>query len=178
MNISEDYNECHQRKETCKFIYIQKSITIVKFFLIQNTGHFAESKTVSVTLLYSNGETLYVTRFSWTFWIWLFCTKSMTLCVIWRCYIQKDWHFVKSKKICIMFKYKNTDTLRYHILLNFCNWQRAMDIFICKKQCFCVTLIFSKMDALSVMFLNTKRLTLCVTFSIYKKNALCLTFYM
>ena len=83
----------------------QKAKKIAKRFYIQKARHFSKNKTISVTFLYTKSNTLDVTGFSWNFWCWHSYTKSMTLCVTWRLYIQKSRHFAKIKTICYTFLY-------------------------------------------------------------------------
>ena len=62
----------------------------------------------------TKNHTLDVTVFSWYFWRWHLYTKSMTLCVIWRFYIQKARHFAKRKTIWIMFLYSKIRQFALH----------------------------------------------------------------
>ena len=87
-----------QRKMRNVFIYkmpdtLKKAIQFPLRSYIQKSIHFTLS------------------AFSWKCWSWHFYTKSMTLCVTCRFYIQKARHFAKSKTICVTFLYPKILTL-------------------------------------------------------------------
>ena len=85
-------------------------------------------------VLYTKSNTLDVTGFSWKFWTRHLYTKSMTLFVTWRFYIQKARHFAKSKTICDrFFKQKSGTFALRNFLLNFWNLRRGWDIYSLKK---------------------------------------------
>ena len=77
-------------------------------------------------LLHPKSHTLDVTGFSWNFWGWHLYTKTMTLCVMWSFYIQKDRHFTKSKTICDTFYIQKFGTFALRdFSLNFWNLRRG-----------------------------------------------------
>ena len=56
--MNEDYNNFHQQKTTCTFLYIQKAKKCMTFY-IQKNRHFEKSKTISFTFfIYINPDTL------------------------------------------------------------------------------------------------------------------------
>ena len=58
LHINEDYNEYHQKKTTCTFIYAQKAKQILKHLYVYKARHFAKSKTMTlyVTFLYAKNN--------------------------------------------------------------------------------------------------------------------------
>ena len=52
-----------QRKPTCTFIYIYKAKELQNVYIYTKARHFAKSKTISVTFLFTKIWTLYVTQF-------------------------------------------------------------------------------------------------------------------
>ena len=124
-------------------VHTQKEKNAKRFY-IQKSRHFSKSWTISVTFLYTKSHTLDGKRFSWNFWSCHLYTKSMTLCVTWRFYIQKDRHFAKRKTICDTFLYPKIRHLCVtRFLLNFWNLRRGWDI--CgKKNVLCVTFLYWK----------------------------------
>ena len=110
LTVNENYNDCHQWKRMRTFLYIPKAKILWSVFIIQKSRHFAKSKTISITCLFTKCRTLYDTRFSWNFWISRLFTRSMTLCVTWRFYILKTLHFEKIKTIFHIFLYTKIRT--------------------------------------------------------------------
>ena len=96
----------------------------------------------------------------------IFHTKSMTLCVTWRFYIQKARHFAKSETICNMFLY--TKIRHYSVTQFFIEFLKFAEggghLFTKNNNVLCVTFLYWKNNALCVTLLYTKSLTLCVTF--------------
>ena len=83
-----------------------KSKKIAKRFYMKKAWHFSKSYIYNfLFVLYTKSRTLDVTGFSWNFWSWHLFTKSMTLCVTSRFYIQKARQLAKSKIICDTFLY-------------------------------------------------------------------------
>ena len=60
--INVNYNDYHQQNTMCTFLYLQKTKNCQTFY-IQKSRHFAKSKIISVTFLYTKIKTLHVTRF-------------------------------------------------------------------------------------------------------------------
>ena len=119
---------------------------------------------------------LYVTRFSWNIWFWHLYTKSRTLCVTWRFYIQKARHFAKKKTICVTFLYQNPHTFRYAIFdwIFQIRWGWTA-IFICSKKNF-HNIFISKNQHTLLNDLSKKKLIICVTFLYVENNSFCVTF--
>ena len=159
------------------FIYT-KSKKVVKRFYIQKSGHFTQSKTISVTFLYTKIETLYVTQFFMEILkLTILYKKHDTLHYVTFLYTKIQTLSKKQDNLRSVFIYKNTDTLRYAIF----HW--IFEIgggggggYMQKNNALCITFLYVKNSALSVTFLHTKSLTLCVTFLCAKNNALCFTF--
>ena len=110
-------------------------------------------------------DTLDVTGFLWNFWSCHLYTKSMTLCVTWRVYIQKARHFAKSKTICDTFLYQK---IRHfcvtRFFIEFLKFAEGGGHLFIKKNVLCMTFLYLKINALCVTLLYTKSLILCVTF--------------
>ena len=127
--MNDNYDECKKNFE--RFLYT-KSPTLFK--KLDNSRH----------VFYTKSHTLDVTGFSWNFWIWHLCSKSMTLCVAWRFYISIARHFAKARQFAIRFYIKKSGTFALRgFSLNFWNLHRWVyykiqctlrDIFILKKQ--------------------------------------------
>ena len=88
----------------------------------------------------------------------------MTLCVMWRFYIQKDIHFAKTKTICDTFLY----TKIQHF--SFCGFYCFFEIcgeggYLLKKQCTLRDIfILKKQCTLRYVDIYTKYKTLCAKF--------------
>ena len=102
-----DYNDYHQRKTTCTFIYAvyPRRGEIAKGFYIQKARHFAKSKTICDTFLYIKSLTLCVTRF-----FIKFLKLAEGGCI---------FIFEKQCTLCYIFKRKKQCTLRYVLYLKF-----------------------------------------------------------
>ena len=135
LTVNENYNDCHQWKRMRTFLYIPKAKILWSVFIIQKSRHFAKSKTISITCLFTKCRTLYDTRFSWNFWISRLFTRSMTLCVTWRfLYFKKRFTSKKSRQFSIYFYIQKSGHFALRdFLLNLWNWRRGGEIFISKK---------------------------------------------
>ena len=72
-------NECHQRKTTRTFLYIQKVKNTGKRFYIQKAGHFSKSKTIAVTVLYTKCKnTLCYAIFHENFEFGIYCMDEVS----------------------------------------------------------------------------------------------------
>ena len=91
------------------------------FILIQKSRHFAKSKIISVTFLFTKSQKLYVTQFLIHFFKLEFI------------YIQKAWHFVLRD----VFIYKKPDTSQK-------SRQFALRFFYTKSLTLCFTQFFMK----------------------------------
>ena len=172
LHINVNNNEPNSEIQRASFYIYKKQKKCKTFIYIRKSRHFAKSKTVCVTLLFTKYQTLYVSQFFMKFLkLGFLYTKNMTLCVTWSFYIQKTRHFKKSKIICVKFLiYKNSDTLRYAIFHGMFviggggrgafSWKKNNSLF--------VKFLYAKNIALSVTFLYTKSQTLCVTCNIQK----------
>ena len=63
---------------------------------------FKKQDNFRYTFIYKKARHFTLRDFLWKFWSWHLDTKSMTLCVTWRFYIQKARYFGKSKTICVI----------------------------------------------------------------------------
>ena len=138
---------------------------------------FQKARQFPFRFIFKKQYTLRYGIFHEIFWSWHLYSKSMTLCVTWRFYIQNGRHFAKSKTIWDTFLY----TKIWHLALrdfslNFWNLRRGWDIYVLKKQCTLRDILYWKNNALCFTLLYTKSLTLCVTFQYPKNSALFVTF--
>ena len=102
--MNENYDDCHHRKTTRTFIYTISKKSCETFLYTKRQTLFKKLDNFRYVFIYKKRYSD-VTGFSWNFWSWHLYSKSMTLCVTWRLYIQKVWHFAKSKTICDTFLY-------------------------------------------------------------------------
>ena len=133
------------RKRQRSRIYIYKKLKKLRnvYIYIQKSRHFAKSKAICVTFLFTKSQTLYVTRF-----FMKFLKLAFT-------YIQKAWHFALRD----IFIYKNPDTLKEAR-------QFALRFFIYKKHDTLryVTFLYAKSSTL-----RKKARQFALHFLIYKK---------
>ena len=102
-------------------------------------------------------------------------TKSMTLCVICRFYIQKYRHFKKIKTVCVTVIYiqKSWHFVLRNFSWNFWYWRKGgggifinknnalcVQILYAKKCIFCYVLIYKKPDTLRHICISKKQYTL------------------
>ena len=130
------------------FIYT-KSKKTPNVFIYKNPDNLKKARQFPLRIYIHNARHLRLRDFLWKFWSWHLYTKSMTLCVTWRFYIEKPWYFAKSKIICVTFLYKKIRTLyvtqffveflklaeeggNFYLPKKQCNLRY---IFTCKKQC-------------------------------------------
>ena len=174
--MNENYNNCHHKKTTCMFIYIQKAKKCETFLYkkpdtFQKTGQFPSRFYIQKSRHFTlrNFYEIFEAGF----------------------YIQKSRHFA----LCDVFIYKNTDTSqkarkfssRFYIQkyrdcalrnfsLDFWNCRRGEGaflyakkitlhyIFICKNDSFCITFLYTKIQKLCVTLLYAKKCTLHYVF--------------
>ena len=163
MNLN--YNDYHQQKTTCMFIYIHKKVGIVKRFYLKNPDSFQKVGQVALHFYIQKARHLKLCNFSWNF--------EIVIC------IQKPWHFLLRD----VFIYKKPDTsqktrqfaLRFYMpktwhfaLHNFSwnvwNWR----IFIWKKKYFALYFYIQKQCTLRYVFIYKNSDTLRYIFN-YKK---------
>ena len=115
--------------------------------LIQTTRHFT------------------LCKFLWKCWSWNLYTKSMTLCITWRFYIQKPTYFFKNDNLRYVFIYKfwtlYVSRFFYWIFV-IRGW--GGEIFICKKLCTFNYIFMQKQYTLRYVFVYKKSDTLCNIF--------------
>ena len=107
-----------------------KSKKIAKSFYIQKPGHFAKSKTISVTFLYTGSKKLYFTQFLMKLLRSAFNFKKHdTLRYVMFLYTKSRTFRKKQDNLhCVLY------TKSGH-LLNFFNWRRWGELFIYKNEC-------------------------------------------
>ena len=153
-------------------IYRKQNILWNVHTYIQRARHFAKSKNICVTFLFTKIQTLYVTQYFMKY-IYIYI---MTRCVTWGFYIQKAKHSEKSKTICVtFFNTKNLTLCVTQFFMEFLKLaegeghfykQKIMQFalhFVCKKQYTAhYVFIYKNLDTLRHIF-------------IFKKNALSVT---
>ena len=149
--MNEDYDDSHHWKTTRTFIYT-KSKKLRNVLIYKKPDTFQKARQFPLRFYIQKALHLTLRDFHEFFEVGIY-TKSMTLCVTWRFYIQKSGHFAKSKTIC--------DTFLYTKIRHFCVTQFFIDF-----------LKFA--DGGGHLFIK-KNNVLCVTFSYWKNNALCVT---
>ena len=153
-------------QRACLYIY-KKQKNANRFKDMQKSRHFAKSKTIYNTFLFTKGQTLYVTQFSMQFLKLVFI------------YTQKAWNFALREG----FIYKNPVTSKNQDNLR-CICLYTKSLTRCFMQFFMESLklaeggghFIDKKKALWATFLYTKSQLICVTFLFVKNNALCVTF--
>ena len=125
---------------------------------IQKSRHFAKSKTICVTFLYTKSETLYVTQFFMKILKLEFTYKKHdTLRYVAVLYTKMQTLSKKLDNFCYVFIYKKSDTLRYAIFHGIFEIGGGGRAFLYEKNnALCVTFLYSKNNALCVTFLYTK----------------------
>ena len=100
-------NDSHPWKKTCTFLYTQKEKNYETFLSICKKPDIFQKERQFALRFYSQKSRLFTLRdFRETCEIGIYIyTKSMTLCVTRRFYIQKSIHFKNSKSICVTFLY-------------------------------------------------------------------------
>ena len=103
--------------------------------------------------------------------------QSMTLCVMWRFYIQKSRHFAKSKTIWVIFL-NIQKRMKFCVTRFFIDLLKLAGIFINKKQCTLHYIFFCKKQCtFRYVFIYKNPDTLRHIF-ICKINALWVTFFI
>ena len=150
--MNENYDDCHHRKKTRKFIYT-KSNFFAKCFYIQKARHFSKSWTISVKFLYIESYTFHVTGFF---------MKILRLAFIYKKHDTLRYvTFLYTKSQTLR---KKQDNLRY--------------VLYTKIRQFCVTrffIEFLKFAEGGGTFIDLKNNILCVTSLYTQNNALCVT---
>ena len=101
----------NERQRARLYIYIKQN-KMRNVIYIQISRHFVNSKTICVAFLFTKAWHFTLRNFHEFFEIGIYIyTKSMTLFVTWRFYIQKYTHFEKFKTIWITFFYTKSLTL-------------------------------------------------------------------
>ena len=138
--------------------------------------HFAKSKTICITFLYTKIQTLYVARFFMKILkLALIYKQHDTLRYVTYTYT-KSRDFSKSKTIWVTVLYTKILTLCVtRFLMEFLKLAEGGGGLYPKKNVLCFTFLYAKNNTLCDTFLY-KIQTLCVTFSYAKNNALCVTF--
>ena len=121
IHINENYNDFHQQNTMCTFLYIQKTKQIAKrLYTYKNPDTSQKSRQFLLRCYIQKARHFTLRDFPWKFWSWYLYTKNMTLCVTWRFYTQKIQTLRKKHdNLRYVFKYKNPDTLRYAIFMEF-----------------------------------------------------------
>ena len=101
-----------------------------------------------------------------------YSTKSMTLCVTWRFYLQNSDTSKKQDNVRYVFYIQKA----WHFCVTQFSWYFEIvgrgGHFYIFKDALCVSFLYAKNNALSVTSLYTKVLTLCVKFLYLKKCTL------
>ena len=95
--INENYIHWHYRKTKCTFLYTQKTKKLPNDFIHKKLDTFQKTRQFLLRT--------FPTGFFMKFLSCHLYTKSMTLSVTWRFYIQTSIHFAKTKTICVLFLY-------------------------------------------------------------------------
>ena len=90
---------------------IHKAKTIVKYFIYKKPDTLQKARQFLLRFYIQKSWRFTLRNLSWKLWSWRLYTKSMTLCVTRRFYIQKSGHLVKNKTICVTFLYTKIRTL-------------------------------------------------------------------
>ena len=123
-------------RHRARYYIFKKRKKLQNVFTYQNIDTSQKARQFPLRFYMQKESYFYLRGFSWKFWIWYLYTKNVTLWVTWPFYIQKEWHFAKSKTICAAFFYTKARTLCVtQFSLNFWNLWRGGDIFKSKKQC-------------------------------------------
>ena len=152
------------------FIYTRGQNKLQNVFTYKKPDTLQKTQTICVTFLYKKSQSLYVTQFFMKILKLYFYTKSTTLCVRWRFYIQKYRHLAKSKTICVTFFYTKSLTLWSYAIFHWIfeiggvGWGAVL---YAKKQC-----------ALRYIFISIKKCTFALHFYIQKFRHFAVHFYM
>ena len=102
--IYEKYNNCHNRKRMCTYLYIYKkqkklpNVFIHKLiYTSQKSGHFP------LCFYVQNNIHFTLRNFSWNFWSCHLYTKILTLCVTWRFIYRNTSTSQKARKFAFCF---------------------------------------------------------------------------
>ena len=107
----------------------KKQKNIVKRFIYKNPDTFQKARQFPLRFYIQKAIHLTLRDFHEISEVGIY-TKSMTLCVTWRFYIQKARHFAKSKTICDTFYIQKSGTFALRdFLLNFWNLRRGRGIY-------------------------------------------------
>ena len=122
--MNENYDDFHHRKTRRTFIYT-KSKKLGNILYTNSPTLFTKLDNFRYVFIFKKPYTWRSGIFM-NFWSWHLYTKSMTLCVMWRFYIQKARHFARSKTICDTFLYTKSGTFALrNFSLNFWNLRRG-----------------------------------------------------
>ena len=127
MNVN--YNDYHQQTTTCTFYIYKKQKYFRNVYIYTRIQTlFKKQDNLRYDFIHKNPDTLRYAIFHEFFEIGIYIdTKSMTLCVTWRFYIQEARYIEKIRTICVTFF---TIQKEWHFTLrnfswNFLNWRRG-----------------------------------------------------
>ena len=165
-------------RQRARFYIYKKQIKLLNVFIYKNGDTFQKAVQFPFCFYIQKARHFTLSDISWNFWSWHLITKSMTLCVTGRFYIQKARYFAKSKTICVTFLCSKIRTLCItRFFIEFLKFAEGGGIFKCKKQCTLSYIFMLKNNALCVTFYIQKiRHDISVTFLFAKNTALCVTF--
>ena len=124
-------------------------------FIHRNPDSLQKARQFPLRLYIQKASHFTLRNFSWKFWSWHLYTKSMTLCVTWHVYMQKSRTLRKKKdKLRYVFIYKNPNTLRYAIFVEFFKLAERKGHFYMQKKKLCALHFCFFLNVLPFLYLN------------------------
>ena len=164
MYINEKLQWLPSAKDNMHVLYKKKAKNIAQRFYIQKARHFATSKTIYVTFLYTKSFVLYVSQFFMNILNLAFiCKKRDTLHYVTFLYTKIQTLRKMKDNLRYAFIYKDPDTLRYAIFHWIFEIGEGGHFFIQKIMYFALN--FYKQNKCNFRYVfNTESFTLSVTF--------------
>ena len=129
--INENYNDWHQKKTTCTFLYIHKEKKLLNVSYKKNQDTLQKARQFPLRFYDQKARQFSLRDFPWKRWSWHLYTKIITFCVTWRFYTKRQTLRKKQDNLSYVFIYKYPNILCSAIFhRNFWNWRRGGDIFI------------------------------------------------